>query len=111
MYRIVSYQTAKGEKPFWLWLETLKDKTLRARIWARLDRLILGNFGDCKPVGSGVFELRFHFASGCRVYYGFDDRILVVLLMGGDKSGQKKDIARAHEFWKNYLRRKNETVD
>lgn len=99
-----------GEKPFWQWLYKIKDRTIRVRIRTRLDRLILGNFGDCKPIGSGVFELRFHFGSGYRVYYGLDGLILVVLLLGGDKRSQGRDIYCAQEFWKDYLRRKDEAV-
>jgi putative addiction module killer protein len=72
----------------------------------RLDRLRLGNMGDCKPVGSGVQELRIDFGPGYRVYLGQDGKNLILLLCGGDKSTQAKDIQAAHEYWTDYKRRK-----
>ena len=103
---ILQYQTAKGKRPFGEWLLSLKDKSVRARILARLDRLILGNFGDTRRVGTGVWELRFHFGPGYRVYFGLDGDKIVILLCGGDKSGQWRDIQHAQECWTDYLRRK-----
>ena len=104
--KILQYQALDGSVPFRIWLLSLKDVTTRARIRARLDRLLLGNFGDCKAVGGGVFELRFHFGPGYRVYFGVDQRTLVILLTGGDKSRQSQDINCAVEYWKDYLRRR-----
>ena len=71
---------------------------------ARLDRVQLGNFGDHKTVGGGVSELRFFFGSGYRVYYGIDQGKLVLLLIGGDKKSQNKDITRAQKYWNLYLK-------
>ena len=68
----------------------------------RLDRLEGGNFGDCQSVGSGVFELRLHFGPGYRVYFGEVDRTIVLLLCGGDKSTQTRDIQRAKTYWLEY---------
>lgn len=104
--KILQYQTTKGKKPFGEWLLSLRDKTARARILARLDRLFLGNFGDTRQVGAGVWELRFHFGPGYRVYLGLAAERIVILLCGGDKSSQTADIRRAQECWKDYLRRK-----
>ena len=90
-------------------MDSLRDKVMAARINARLTRVEQGNFGDAKSVGSGVMELRLAFGSGYRVYYGLDGEKLVVLLVGGDKSSQDKDIKLAHEYWSDYSRRtKNE---
>lgn len=72
--------------------------------------MALGNFGDCKPVGEGVFELRFHFGPGYRVYYGSYQQTIVVLLWGGDKKAQSRDVKRAQEYWKDFLRRKDEAL-
>jgi putative addiction module killer protein len=77
------------------WLNSLKDKTVVNRIMVRIYRVEHGNFGDVKPVGQNLFELRFFFGSGYRVYYTIKGEKIVLLLYGGDKSSQKQDIARA----------------
>lgn len=77
------------------WLSGLKDRVGKARILARLVSVELGNFGDSRPVGSGISELRFHFGPGYRVYYTLRGDVLVYVLGGGDKSSQKRDIAKA----------------
>jgi putative addiction module killer protein len=79
-------------------LESLKDYTIRARILRRLERLKQGNYGDCKSVGEGVLELRFFFGSGYRVYIGEAADDVVILLCGGDKDSQDKDIEKAKEY-------------
>lgn len=96
------FQDRGGKEPFVDWLESLKDAKTRGRIITRLDRLEVGNPGDFKSIGEGVFELRLHFGPGYRVYYGEDGNVLVILLIGGDKSTQEKDIAKALTFWKRY---------
>ena len=98
------YQTSEGKKPFVDWLEDLDDKT-RFRVKERLDRVSLGNLGDWKTVGKGVFELRLSFGSGYRIYYGQADKTIIILLSGGDKSKQKTDIKKAQVYWKDYLER------
>jgi putative addiction module killer protein len=84
------------------WLSALTDLKAKARILARLRSAMLGNFGDCKPVGEGVSEMRIHVGAGYRVYYMRTGTTVYVLLTGGNKSSQKKDIAQAkkmaHEF-------------
>ena len=97
------YVSSDGKKPFIEWLESLKDKTVRYRIKERLDRIAIGNIGDHKSVGNGVMEIRFNFGSGYRVYYGEDGEEIILLLCGGDKSSQAKDIKKAHFFWRDYL--------
>ena len=85
-------------EPFMQWLENLRDRKAAAKIAARLARLELGNFGDAEPVGEGVTELRIHFGPGYRVYVIQRGEILVVVLCGGDKSSQDRDIKRAKEM-------------
>lgn len=80
------------------WLSELKDMTGKARILQRLDSFQRGNFGDCEPVGSGVSELKIHTGPGYRVYFARCGAVVYLLLLGGDKSTQKKDIIRAQEM-------------
>jgi putative addiction module killer protein len=80
----------------------------RARIRSRIDKVETGNFGDFRSVGNGVSELRFTFGAGFRVYYGLKGETIVILLIGGDKSSQEKDIEKAKEFWADYKERENE---
>ena len=77
------------------WLDSLTDIRARARVLARIDRLIEGNPGDAKPVGEGVREMRIHYGPGYRIYYVMRGSELVILLAGGDKSSQARDIKRA----------------
>jgi len=80
------------------WLSALKDKLGRARIIHRIRSAEHGNFGDCEPVGEGVSEMRIHFGPGYRVYYIRRGEVIYLLLLGGDKSSQKRDIKRAIEM-------------
>ena len=77
------------------WLTGLRDRRAVTRIAARLDRLASGNSGDAQPVGDGVSELRIHYGPGYRVYFLQRGPVLIVLLCGGDKSSQDKDIIQA----------------
>jgi len=79
-------------------LKTLKDRKARARIDIRIKRISLGNLGDVKSVGKGVFELRIDYGPGYRVYFVERDRIRIILLAGGKKSTQNKDIKKAQEL-------------
>ena len=92
-----------GKSPFKDWLRSLRDKPTQARIQSRIDRLRLGNFGDYQGVGDGVFELRIHFGSGYRVYFGLHGAQVIILLCGGDKNTQARDIADAQRYWKEFL--------
>lgn len=96
---IQAYRTQNGREPFTEWLRSLRDQRTRDRIRKRLERLGDGNFGDCRSVGDGVFELRVHFGAGYRVYFSEMDRTIVLLLCGGDKSSQAYDIQRAKTYW------------
>jgi len=80
------------------WFGTIKDKRAKARIDVRIRRVSLGNFGDVKPVGKGVSELRIDYGPGYRVYFTQHGNTLVILLCGGEKSTQSKDIQQAHEL-------------
>jgi putative addiction module killer protein len=77
------------------WLAQLKDAKGKARIVARIRSAELGNLGDIKPVGAGVSEMRIHFGPGYRVYFTQRGRVLILLLVGGDKSSQNRDISKA----------------
>lgn len=90
--------------PFLKWLESFKDKKTRNKIEARLNRIIeFGHYGDNKSVGGGVSELRFDFGPGYRVYYTEIEKIVVLLLCGGDKSTQKKDIENAKRYRQKFI--------
>lgn len=80
------------------WLACLKDKIGRARIIHRIRSAEHGNFGDCEPVGEGVSEMRIHFGPGYRVYFTRRAKVVYLLLVGGEKSSQKRDIKRAIEM-------------
>jgi putative addiction module killer protein len=96
------YKDINGKTPFIEWLESIKDITTRAKIKNRLRRIELGNFGDYKSLGEGVFELRLQFKAGYRVYFGKVGNKIVLLLCGGDKKSQPKEIKRAKGYWKDY---------
>jgi len=85
------------------WLDGLHDIRARARVQARIERLLAGNPGDTKPVGQGVWELRIDYGPGYRVYFKKRGRALVILLAGGDKSTQARDIQNALRMARNLL--------
>lgn len=101
------YETPAGTIPFDDWLNHLRDAKGRARIDARLLRVEAGNFGDCEPVGQGVLELRIDFGPGYRVYCAEDGPKLVLLLAGGDKDTQTKDIKTAQGYWQDYRKKES----
>uniref|UniRef100_UPI0040477DB2 type II toxin-antitoxin system RelE/ParE family toxin n=1 Tax=Roseivirga sp. TaxID=1964215 RepID=UPI0040477DB2 len=89
------------------WLRKLKDKKAKAKILIRIQRIEEhGNFGDCQPIGQGISELRIHHATGYRVYLKDQNGQLVLLLVGGDKTTQSKDIEKAKQLWAEYLTNK-----
>ena len=99
------FVTEEGQEPFNEWLTSLRDIKARAKIRVRLDRISLGNFGDCHGVGEGVQELRIDYGPGYRIYFGQKGTSIVLLLCGGDKSTQTKDIETAKRLWNEYRRR------
>lgn len=88
-----------------LWLEALKDLRAKAQIQARMVRVAAGNFGDCKSLRDGVQELRIDYGPGYRVYLSRQGPILVLLLCGGDKADQSRDIEHAIEYLKDWKER------
>jgi putative addiction module killer protein len=99
---VIVFANSAGKEPFTDWLNSLRDSTTRRRILKRLLRLEQGHFGDVKSVGDGVSELRFFFGAGYRVYYGEDGDTIIVLLCGGDKGSQNRDIQQAKAYWQEY---------
>ena len=99
------YLTRTGRDVFGEWLEELKDLRTRAKILTRIDRLAVGNFGDCRSLQGGLFELRIDWGPGYRVYYAMLGQTCVLLLCGGDKRKQASDIQRARNYFKDYLQR------
>ena len=100
--QIIIYVDENGHEPYRSWIDNLKDKKSQQRIRARIRRLGEGLYGDCDSVGEGVSELRMFFGPGYRVYFGEDADNIVVLLCGGDKDSQSRDIKNTKEYWKDY---------
>ena len=107
MLTVLEFLERDGGSPFAKWFATL-DATAAAKITTAVRRLELGNFSNVKGVGAGVFEYRIDFGPGYRVYFGKDGDALVILLGGGTKKGQDRDIATAHVRWKDYKKRKSQ---
>jgi putative addiction module killer protein len=105
MNEIRDYLTLDGRIPFKDWLSSLADRMAKARIAARVQRLSAGNLGDCKPLDSGVWELRIDHGPGYRVYYARAGEHLILLLVGGDKRRQQADIETALSYWADWKRR------
>ena len=102
---VLRYLTESGVDIVEYWLESLTDERAASKIVMRMDRLEKGNFGDCKPLREGVWELRIDWGPGYRVYYGMIGLACVILLCGGDKRKQASDIERAIAYFKDYKRR------
>ena len=102
---IRNYLTEDERSPFEEWFYNLKDRKARQKIKIRLERLQLGNLGDYKSVGQGVFELRVNYGPGYRIYFGQVGLTIILLLCGGDKNTQSQDIRQAKQYWKDYEKR------
>lgn len=98
------YRTCEGKEPFTEWLSSLKDKITRAQITNRLNRATQRNYGDCESVGGGIYELKIHYGAGYRVYFAEQEET-IVLLMGGSKKTQTKDIQKSKKFWHEFRER------
>ena len=96
------YRDPNDQEPFTEWLKTLRDKRTRKRIQNYIARIESGNLGDHKSVGDGVFELRLDFGPGYRIYFREVDNTIILLLCGGDKSSQDRDIEQAKAYWQEY---------
>jgi putative addiction module killer protein len=99
-------QLANGHEPFIEWRNSL-DLALRVAVTRRIERLAVGNLGDHKALGDGLFELRLDIGPGLRVYCGREGRRVIILLAGGDKSTQARDILNARRYWKEYGQHKS----
>jgi putative addiction module killer protein len=93
------FYTQTGKAPVKEWLNSFKDKLTQAILYKRIRQASLGNFGDSKSIGSGVFELRVDFGPGYRIYYGLHKDELILLLIGGSKRTQQADIEKAKTYW------------
>lgn len=105
MFELLRFQAGDGKEPFTDWLNSIRDRQAQARIRVRLRRLEAGLFGDCDSVGEGVLELREHQGAGWRVYFGRHGRSIVILLCGGTKRTQARDIKTAKVYWAEWKRR------
>jgi len=105
MATIRLYETSNGSIPFETWYGAL-DASVAARIQTAVVRMELGNLGDHKSVGGGVWEHRIHVGKGYRIYFGRDGNELIVLLLGGSKARQQAEIKKAKEYWADYKHRK-----
>lgn len=103
-----NYSTQAGKVPFLDWLKSIKDPVIRHRIRRRLDRVELGHYGEYKPLGDGICELKLDFGPGYRIYFAEYDDVIIILLCGGDKSSQVKDINAAKIYWQELLGRNHE---
>lgn len=100
--KLQKYVTEKGKCPFDDWFDGLRDKRTQAIVLTRLNRVVQGNFGLCRQLSGSISELKIDFGPGYRVYFAEDGQTIVVLLCGGDKSTQAKDIEIAKKYWADY---------
>lgn len=105
MITVRQYVDRQGTSPFEQWMDSLDD-VAAARVLTTVTRFGQGNFSSVKGVGGGVFESRIDFGPGYRVYFGKDGATVVILLGGGTKKRQARDIADAHRCWQDYKQRK-----
>lgn len=99
------YTAKSGKKPFLNWFEKLDLKN-QTKITARLERIEIGHYGDFKKLKNSINELRFFTGSGYRIYFAEEDNKIIILLTGGDKSTQEKDIKKATEYYNEHKERK-----
>jgi len=105
MVELFRCRATDGREPFTEWLKSLRSRQAKAIILARLERLAVGNFGDCKPCREGVKELRIHYGQGYRIYFAQVGQSAILLLSGGDKRTQSADITEAVEYLRDFKRR------
>ena len=103
MKQIINFRTQSGSEPFADWLMSINDKVSRAKVRAFIDRVALGGSRkNVEHVGDGVFEFKVDFGPGFRIYFGEQGRELIVLLVGGTKRRQQRDVDLAKEYWREY---------
>ena len=106
--QILIYQTANGKEPFTVWLDKIKDKNTKARIYLRINEASLGYYGQYKKLGKGLIELKLHFGKGYRIYFAELENIILFILTGGTKNTDKeqsKDIQKARNYLEDFLTR------
>ena len=101
------YRTEEDSEPFSEWLNNLRDEKAIAVIQKRLVRVALGNLGTYRFVGDGVFEFKIDYGPGYRVYFVQIGEVVLLILCGGDKSSQAKDIEQAKQYWTDFKNREN----
>jgi putative addiction module killer protein len=105
MNQVETYRDEDGDAPFDSWLKVLKDRKARFAVLARIDRLRLGNSGQCRDLADGVWEMKIDFGPGYRVYFARSGKTVYLLLAGGDKSSQNADIKEAKRRWQEFKKR------
>ncbi|MEM9243264.1 MAG: type II toxin-antitoxin system RelE/ParE family toxin [Pseudomonadota bacterium] len=100
--RLEIYYRSTGKSPFINWFNKLRDKKIKANIAVRLDYLKLGHYGDCKRIDKAIYELRIHTGAGYRIYFGEYKTSIILLLIGGSKRTQKRDIEKAKQYWQAF---------
>ena len=99
------YLDENGKNSFHDWVESFRDGKTRSILFGRLARVRVGNLGRCESLGQGIFELKIDYGPGYRIYFGYKNLQIVLILLGGEKSTQRKDILKAQAFWTDYRRR------
>lgn len=110
MFQVKEYITARGRSPFRRWFDKLTEDQ-GSKVQTAIRYMRQGLFRDTKYVGGGVFELRLHTGPGYRIYFGRDGDEFIILLVGGDKSSQRRDIPRAQEYWRAHLAGEGDVTD
>jgi len=105
MNEIAHYLTPEDRDVYQEWLDSLADRHAKARVMTRVERLRQGNYGECRPLENGVWELKIDWGPGYRIYYAQVGQKLVLLLIGGDKRKQATDIKTAVAYWRDWQRR------
>lgn len=104
-FQVLQYQTREGARPFFKWAQNL-DGAVQSRVLARIERFEGGNLGEYRHLGGGLCESKLDFGPGYRIYFGIKGAELILLLCGGDKASQGKDIKKAKAYWNDYREKK-----
>ena len=108
-YELEAYTTEDGKSPFQQWIDNMKDKTAKRKLYAKLRMASFGHFGDTKSIQDAkrIFEMREHYGAGYRIFYSIIENKVVLLLAGSSKKDQDRTIARAKEYLADYERRQD----
>jgi len=110
MKEIRFFNKPNGQCPFIEWVEKLKNRKTAAMVKTRLERIMFGNYGDHRTVGDQIYELRIHENPGYRVYFVEPGKNIVLILLGGNKSSQKRDIQKAKKYWQDFINQNKEQL-